>query len=74
MKQAQFKNVAQCAIGGRASGDTFFLPVMDDGTTPSEHFWRKRIIDESVIFVTPIPAAPEASAVASDEAKLKKGK
>lgn len=59
MSQAQFKNVAKCAIGERAPGEEFFLDTFpEEPTTPKELFWRKRIADQSVQLVVP-PAPAE---------------
>lgn len=70
MKQAQFTNVASVALLGRPAGSTFFLEVIDDGETPAEVYWRKRIAEGVAQLAT-----PNASPVASDEAKTaKKGK
>lgn len=71
MKQAQFTNVSSVAIGGKIPGETFFLPCLDDGETPAELFWRKRIADGSV---TPATQASPASQDDPKAAAVKKGK
>lgn len=72
MKQAQFLNTAACPIGGKAAGEAFFVAVLEDGATPVDAFWRKRLQDGTII---PAPTAPSEPVASSDEAKTaKKGK
>lgn len=71
MKQVYFTNNAPCPLQDKQPGATFLLTVLDDGETPTDIFWRKRIA-EGVVFLT--PQSP-SEGVASDEAKTsKKGK
>lgn len=69
MKQAFFVNNATCPLQDKQPGAKFLLTVMDDGETPTEIYWRKRI-SEGVV-----SKAQPSEGVASDEAKsAKKGK
>lgn len=48
MPKKVFRNNAACPIGGKAPAEKFRLEVEDDGLTPAESYWRKRVADGSV--------------------------
>lgn len=44
-----FKNIAKVALAGKQAGEKFFLAVQDDGETPIDLYWRKRINEGAVL-------------------------
>ncbi len=54
----RFKNVAACVIGGKQPGELFLLPVAEDGVTPADMYWRKRIAEGAVALDAPSDPAP----------------
>lgn len=63
-----FQNVAKCVIGGKQPGERFLIAVLDDGKTPAEIYWRKRLAEGAVIY-SPPDAAEQPKAKASRVAK-----
>ena len=43
-----FINTCAVPIGGKQPGERFLLSVEDDGTTPAELYWRKRVAEGAV--------------------------
>ena len=60
--KVNFKNITTVELGGKLPGEVFPLDVMDDGKTPSDLYWRKRIADGSVEPDVEPAAAPPAKA------------
>lgn len=57
-----FVNAASCPIGGKDPGERFLLPVEEDGITPVDMYWRKRVADGAVRFDPPSEADKIAAA------------
>lgn len=55
--KSRFKVTAECAIGGKKPDECFLLAVADDGVTPVEAYWRKRVADRAIAH-DPVDAAP----------------
>lgn len=78
MAKAAFKNVSDATIGGKNPSERFLLPVGDDGVTPADLFWRRRVADGSVKHDPPEsrtdqPKRPRVAKVAGSEAASDKG-
>lgn len=49
----RFRNVAACTIGGKQAGELFLLPVSEDGATPADTYWRRRVAEGAIALDLP---------------------
>lgn len=61
MPKKVFRNNAGCPIGGKAPAEKFHLDVDDDGVTPAESYWRKRVADGSISIESDMSTEPEVA-------------
>lgn len=71
MAKKLFTNTASCTIGGKKPGETFALEVFDDGKTPAELFWRKRLNEGVLILAS--ASTPDSDKKAARKAAADKG-
>ncbi len=69
--KSRFRVTAECAIGGKKPDECFLLAVADDGVTPVEAYWRKRVADRSITD-DPADAAPHHDTTKAKAARVAK--
>ncbi len=69
-----FTNTTPVMIGGKQPSEDFVLAVHEDGKTPAELYWRKRVADGAIVLKedsAPPPAPKEKAATPSVSGQAK---